>query len=137
MEESTERMDASENALAASKELTEASSMEASDAHEDAGSTFVPVLRQMGDGAKEDHQAVCGGSVTGLPKVGLTYGQCAHACDAEELGRLLLGLPVLRVPGRRLPLLPPLGPQRAHDLRLRGLGDRRGGGVAVPGRLPA
>merc|ERR1719506_46184 len=83
MEESTERMDASENALAASKEVTESSSMEASDEHDDAGSTFVPVLRQMGDGAKEDHQAVCGGTVTGLPKVGLTYGQCAHACDSE------------------------------------------------------
>jgi len=81
MELSKELMDASDTALAASKELTEDSNP--SSEGEDAGSTFVPVLRQMGDPAKESHQAVCGGSVTGLPKVGLSYDQCAHACDTE------------------------------------------------------
>merc|ERR1719359_67266 len=74
-------MDASDTALAASKELTEDSNP--SSEGEDAGSTFVPVLRQMGDPAKQTHQAVCGGAVTGLSKVGLSYDQCAHACDSE------------------------------------------------------
>jgi len=81
MEVTTETMDASEQALAAAKELVEESNPQAE--AEEAGSTFVPVLRQLGDKFGDNDQAVCAGTVTGLPKVGLTYDQCAHACDTE------------------------------------------------------
>merc|ERR1719407_422066 len=57
---------------------------EASPDYEDAktGETFVPVLRQIKPDLAED-QSICGGDLTGMPKVGLSYDECAEACDKE------------------------------------------------------
>jgi len=72
----------SELALAAAKELTEAANPSTDDSTD--GDAFVNVMRQMGgDDDSKVVQAVCGGKVTGAPKVGLSYHQCATACDKE------------------------------------------------------
>lgn len=80
MEHTKEIMDASEQALAAAKALHSEAAPTAEGA--DAGSTFVPVLRQI-DAELQAKMSVCGGESTGMPKVGLSYDQCAQACDSE------------------------------------------------------
>ena len=40
------------------------------------------VLRQVKPDLAED-QSICGGESTGMPKVGLSYDECAEACDNE------------------------------------------------------
>jgi hypothetical protein len=80
MVDTKELMDAAEQALAAGKAM-QAEAMPTADGA-DAGSTYVPVLRQI-DAEKEAFQTVCGGDLTGMPKVGLSYDQCAQACDSE------------------------------------------------------
>jgi hypothetical protein len=75
-----ELMDASEQALAAGKALAEEAAPSADGA--DAGSTYVPVLRQI-DAELEARMSVCNGDMTGMPKVGLSYDQCAQACDSH------------------------------------------------------
>jgi len=83
METVTDLLDAGEQALSAATELYDESCPDLGEESADAASTFVPVLRQLGDASRESDQSVCAGTVTGLPKVGLTYDQCAYACDHE------------------------------------------------------
>jgi len=83
METVTDLLDDGEQALSAATELYDESCPDIGEEGADAGSTFVPVLRQLGDASRENDQSVCAGTVTGLPKVGLTYDQCAYACDHE------------------------------------------------------
>ena len=40
------------------------------------------MLRQIKPDLADD-QSVCGGDLTGMPKVGLSYDECAEACDNE------------------------------------------------------
>ena len=41
---------------------------------------YVPVLRQIG-AENETQMSVCEGELTGTPKVGLSYDECAASCD--------------------------------------------------------
>merc|ERR1719506_1676539 len=60
MAKTVELMDDSEQALAAGKAMMQEAAPQA-----------------------EDDQSVCGGDLTGMPKVGLSYDECAEACDKE------------------------------------------------------
>merc|ERR1719181_750324 len=74
-------MDASEQAVAASEEFFAGIAPDMSGSSDGAGATYVPVLRQIG-AENETQMSVCNGELTGTPKVGLSYDECAAACDA-------------------------------------------------------
>ena len=80
MAKTVELMDDSEQALAAGKAMMQEAAPQAEGAK--TGETFVPVLRQIKPDLADD-QSVCGGDLTGMPKVGLSYDECAEACDNE------------------------------------------------------
>merc|ERR1719247_1793634 len=80
MAKTVELMDDSEQALAAGKAMMQEAAPQAEDAK--TGETFVPVLRQIKPDLADD-QSVCGGDLTGMPKVGLSYDECTEACDNE------------------------------------------------------
>jgi len=80
MEECKNNMAAGEKAMAASNKLYGEIAPDAESA--DAEKGYAPVLRQIDD-SMVSKMSVCGGELTGVPKVGLSYGQCAQACDSE------------------------------------------------------
>merc|ERR1719181_1227541 len=73
--------DASEQAAAAAMEFFDGIVPDLSEGSDAAGATYVPVLRQIG-AENETQMSVCNGDLTGTPKVGLSYDECAASCDA-------------------------------------------------------
>jgi hypothetical protein len=82
MAETKETIDAAEQAIAAAETMTKQTSWMGAKEGTTAGETYVPVMRQV-DAEKEGKQSVCGGDLTGMPKVGMSYNECAQACDDE------------------------------------------------------
>lgn len=79
MTEAKDLLDDSDQAYAAGEKWLEDISPGVDLVEED-GSTFVPVLRQMGDAAKAEFSSVCGGDVVSPPKVGLSVEECEAVC---------------------------------------------------------
>merc|ERR1719213_1582406 len=82
MAETKETIDAAEQAIAAAETMTKQTSWLGAKAGTTAGENYVPIMRQI-DAEKEGKQSVCGGDLTGMPKVGVTYDECAQFCDDE------------------------------------------------------
>merc|ERR1719213_180970 len=82
MAETKETIDAAEQAIAAAETMTKQTSWFGAKEGTTAGETYVPIMRQV-DAEKEGKQSVCGGDLTGMPKVGMSYNECAQACDDE------------------------------------------------------
>jgi len=82
MAETKETIDAAEQAIAAAETMTKQTSWLGAKEGTTAGETYVPIMRQV-DAEKEGKQSVCGGDLTGMPKVGMSYNECAQACDDE------------------------------------------------------
>jgi hypothetical protein len=75
-----EIMDASEQAMAAGDELQAATGTKEKQTEYEV--TFVQAMRQI-DAEYQDKMVVCEGDSTGMPKVGLSWSECAEACDKE------------------------------------------------------
>lgn len=74
-----EIMDAAEQAMAAGEELGTATGF--SEKLTDYEPAFVQAMRQI-DTEYEGKMVVCEGDATGMPKVGLSWTECAAACDS-------------------------------------------------------
>jgi hypothetical protein len=78
MAKAKEIMDAAEQAMAAGDELQKATAF--NEKLSDYEPAFVQAMRQI-DSEYEGKMVVCEGDSTGMPKVGLSWVECAAACD--------------------------------------------------------
>jgi len=78
--EGSSLMDAGDQALAAADDWVKRTNPKSDE--EGVGATFVPVMRQV-DVEFEGKQVICNGELTGAPKIGMSYDECASACDNE------------------------------------------------------
>merc|ERR1719473_1695445 len=73
-------MDSAGEGMPAAAAWAEKTNPNMTDMPEDFNNTFVPILRQV-EPELLHNMAVCTGTTTGEPMVGLTYDECTQACD--------------------------------------------------------